>query len=93
MYRIDEVAPGAGHTVPPGAHANLAMTTAPDAVCWVHPDGDDDPAHRLRVYADSVGAGMVGGSTSPLPGITASTSSLVDDDDAHPGGAAWPSSI
>jgi hypothetical protein len=29
--------------------------TAPDAVCWVHAEGDDDPAHRLRVYADPEG--------------------------------------
>ena len=54
-YRIDEVAPGISHTVPPGVHVSLAVTAVPDAVCWVHPDGDDDPAHRLRVYADSVG--------------------------------------
>src|ERR1700691_6015824 len=50
-YRIDEVAPGAGHTVLPGAQVSLAVTAAPDAVCWVHPDGDDDPTHRLPVYA------------------------------------------
>jgi hypothetical protein len=59
-YRIDEVAPGIGHTVPPGVHVSLAVTAVPDAVCWVHPDGDDDPAHRLRVYADPVGVARFG---------------------------------
>jgi hypothetical protein len=59
-YRIDEVASEAGHTMLPGAHVSLAMTVAPDAVCWVHPDGDDDPAHRLRVYADSAGVARFG---------------------------------
>jgi peptidase A4-like protein len=59
-YRIDEVAPGIGHTVPPGVHVSLAVPAVPDAVCWVHPDGDDDPAHRLRVYADSVGVARFG---------------------------------
>jgi Peptidase A4 family len=54
-YRVGTSLEPIGHTLMPGIHTALAIQAIPDAVCWVHVDGDNDPAHRLRVYADDKG--------------------------------------
>ena len=43
------------YTIAPNIHTPVMIRTAPHAVCSVHAEGNDDPKHSLRVYADSEG--------------------------------------
>ena len=75
-YLVDTTAAPIGHTVMPEIDTALAISTVPDAICWVHVEGDDDPAHRLRVYADS--AGVARFSVRPALRSTDTASLVVD---------------
>jgi Peptidase A4 family len=43
------------YTVAPNIHTPVAIRTIPYAECAVHAEGDDDPKHALKVYADGEG--------------------------------------
>ena len=51
----NETASPRRYTVAPLIHSPIAIRTIPHAVCSVHADGDIDPKHSLKVYADGEG--------------------------------------
>lgn len=51
----NETASPRRYTVAPLIHSPIAIRTIPHAVCSVHADGDSDPKHSLKVYADGEG--------------------------------------
>jgi peptidase A4-like protein len=42
-------------TVTPRQHSRIAMKTMPKAVCLLHAEGDNDPAHSFKVFSDDEG--------------------------------------
>ena len=51
----NETASPRRYTVAPHVHTSIAIKALPHAVCSVHAEGDYDPKHSLKVYADGEG--------------------------------------
>src|SRR2546423_4321490 len=51
----NEMAAPRRYTVAPQVHTPILVRTAPHAVCSVHAEGDSDPRHSLKAYADGEG--------------------------------------
>ncbi len=51
----NELATPRRYTIPPNIHTPVLIRTLPHAVCTVHAEGNDDPKHSIRVYADGEG--------------------------------------
>ena len=50
-----ELAAPRRYTIAPNIHTPVLIRTLPHAICSVHAEGNDDPKHSLRVYADGEG--------------------------------------
>jgi Peptidase A4 family len=51
----NELAAPRRYTVTPQVHTAIFIRTVPHAVCSVHAEGDADPKHNLKIYADGEG--------------------------------------
>ncbi len=51
----NELASARRYSVAPFIHTPVMLRTMPYAVCSVHAEGNDDPKHSLKVYADGEG--------------------------------------
>jgi hypothetical protein len=43
------------YTISPSDQTEIELKVQPDAKCWLHAQGDDDPNHRIMAFADGEG--------------------------------------
>ena len=54
-YSVSETAREKGFTLPPNAQTAIVLQTAPDAACDLHPEGLNDGARTMKLYANAEG--------------------------------------
>jgi hypothetical protein len=50
LWQVDDVMPLTRHTAHPAVQSEISIQGDPNAVCYVHLSGDDDPDHSIKVY-------------------------------------------